>query len=272
MSKASHWLKSFFTSIYWLLYFKHWKISDVFDDLYAGQDRGQVLRGIFRDVFGDEFAEEVDPTGFLAMSELRTIAERLEVGEGKSLVDLACGLGGAGLWVARETGARLIGVDISPNAVEKARRRIDSFGLAGRAEFRVGDFAATELPGEAFDGAMSTDSLFLVPDRTGSIRETARLLRRGARFLCTTWELNAAGGIKDYRPLLKDAGFEVEAYDESPGWEARQRTVYERILAEQPRLIEDMGKATAMVWVRDAQAEMPRLPKMRRVLITARKV
>ncbi|NLE39190.1 MAG: methyltransferase domain-containing protein [Pirellulaceae bacterium] len=271
MPTLAHRIRSFLASFYWFLYQGRWRIKDVFDDLYEGQQRGETLRGIFRDVFGDEYADEADPTGFLTMTDLRNLAKHLSIAEGDSLVDLACGLGGAGLWVARQTSARLTGIDISSVAVEKASTRIADFGLTGRAEFRVGDFAATDLPEAAFAGAMSVDSLFLVPDKIGSVRETARILRPAARFVFTTWELDMVGGVRDYRPLLEQHGFEVEVYDTTPNWEAFQRAIYERILAEREVLIREMGKKTAMVWVRDAQAELPRLPRMRRVLIAARK-
>ncbi|MBN1587931.1 MAG: class I SAM-dependent methyltransferase [Pirellulales bacterium] len=272
MSKTSHWFKSLIASFYWLVYHGRWRVKDVFDDLYGGQQRSETFRRIFREVFGDEYAEEADPTGFLTMTDLRNIAERLRMGKDQALVDLACGLGGAGFWVARETGSRLTGIDISSTAIEKANQRIPDFGLEGRADFRVGDFAATGLPEASFDGAMSVDSLFLVPDKTGSVHETARVLRSGARFVVITWELEAAGAVKDYRPLLENAGFEIESYDETLGWESRQRAVYERILAEEAALINEMGETTARVWVRDARAEMPRLPHMRRVLVAARKI
>jgi len=271
MPTLAHRLKSFVASFYWFFYQGRWRVKDVFDDLYEGQQRGETLRGIFRDVFGDDYAEEADPTGFLTMTDLRNLAKHLSLAEGDSLVDLACGLGGAGFWVARQTSALLTGIDISSVAIEKARERIVDFGLTGRAEFHVGDFAATGLPQANFAGAMSVDSLFLVPDKIGSVREAARILKPAARFVFTTWELDMAGGVRDYRPVLEENGFEVEVCDTTPNWEAYQRAVYERILAEREVLIEEMGKKTAMVWVHDAQAELPRLPRMRRVLIAARK-
>jgi len=271
MSTVTHWLKSLTASLYWFVHQGRWGVKGVFDDVYEGQQSSPTFRGFFRDVFGDDYAEEVGHTGFLTKTDLRNLVTHLGLSKENSLVDLACGLGGPGLWVARETGTRLDGIDISSTAIEKARQRIAEFGLTGRAEFRVGDFAATGLPSDHFDGAMSVDSLYLVPDQTGAVHETARLLRRGARFVFTTWEVDLPSMIHDYRPLLEKAGFAVQHRDETPNWRERQRAVYERILAERDTLIKEMGEAGARFWIRGAQTELPRLPLMRRVFYSARK-
>ena len=271
MASITHSVKSFFASCYWLTTTGKWRIEDLFDDLYEGQTRSPTFRGIFSEIYGDDYAEEADPSGFVTMSDLRNIAEHFNVGGEQTFVDLACGRGGAGLWVARETGARLIGIDISKVAVEQAAGRIADFGLAGRARFQVGDFCATGLPEASFDGAISVDSLFLVPDKTASVHEAARILRPGARFVFTNWEVHLPLMVKDYHGLLENAGFEIEVYDEPPDWRRRQRAVYENILAKKEILIKEMGKASAKVWIQDAQTEMPRLEHMKRIFVVAKK-
>jgi ubiquinone/menaquinone biosynthesis C-methylase UbiE len=271
VSKIAHVFKSVMSRLYWFQAQGCWGIKDVFDHVYEGQERSETFRKIYRDVFGDDQPIEVDPCGFLTMTDLRNIAQQVAVGEGQTLADLACGRGGPGLWVARETGARLTGIEISPVAVEKARQRIAAFGLDGRATFRVGDFAATGCAAASFDAAMSVDAFHLVPDKTGSVQETARILKPGARFVFTTWEVNLPLMVKDYRPLLEQAGMAVERYEATPDWQRRQETVYQQIIAQQDALVREMGEASARFWIHGAQTELPRLPQMRRILAVARK-
>ncbi len=71
--------------------------------------------------------------------------------------------------------------------------------------------------------------------------------------------------------MLEDAGFQIEAYDVTPHWEQRQRSVHEQVLANQETLIKEMGAAAAGVWFQFAKVELPRLSHMRRVFIVARK-
>jgi ubiquinone/menaquinone biosynthesis C-methylase UbiE len=271
MISLAHWFKSIVASLFWYSVVGRWRLKDAFNDLYEGQIRSQTFHQIWRNAFGDQYAEEVDPCSFLTLNDLSSLVKYLQLRKDDRLVDLACGRGGTGLWIARETGARLVGVDLAEVAVEKARLRIPDFGLEGRAEFRVGDFADTGLPAASFDGALSIDSLFLVADKPASVRETARILKPGARFALTTWEMDVAGGIQDYRPMLAEAGFEIEAYEQTPQWEERQRSVHEQVLANQETLVREMGKAAANVWFNFAKIELPRLHHMRRVFIVARK-
>src|SRR3712207_6401443 len=83
---------------------------------YASQ-RGAYVdsptrRRIRREVYGDEYPDNVDPRSYVTWTELRRIAHELGVGPGARFIDLGCGPGGPGLWVARETGAAVVGIDL----------------------------------------------------------------------------------------------------------------------------------------------------------------
>jgi cyclopropane fatty-acyl-phospholipid synthase-like methyltransferase len=55
----------------------------------------------------------------------------LRLSPGGTLVDLACGRGGYGLEIALRTGARLVGVDFSAEAVRQARQQAPRPGVGG---------------------------------------------------------------------------------------------------------------------------------------------
>lgn len=271
MGRVAHWFKTLTASAYWFAKQGRWRIRDIFNDVYRGQTQSPTFTKILQDALGDEYPAEVEPCGFLSKTDLRSLAQWLNVGPGKTFVDMGCGRGGGGLWVARETGASLVGVDISKTAIEDAQQRVGAFGLEGRAQFRVGEFAGSGLPSASYDGVMSVDALYLVADKTGSIAEMARVLRPGARFVFTTWDVDAPLMVRDHRPLLASAGFTVEHYAATPDWERRQRAVHEQVLAHQDALIREMGEASAKFWIVGAQTELPRLAQMCRVLVVAQK-
>jgi SAM-dependent methyltransferase len=259
-------------------------MSDLFDGAYASSAQSPTMGRIFQEVYGDDMPPaEVAAFSFVSLSELQRLARELQLGPGQAFVDLACGGGGPGLWVTRETGADLVGIDISPAAVEQAAGRALQFGLNGRASFKVGDFAATGLPEAAFDGAISIDALWLAFDKLAALREAARILRPGARFLFTTWEMTIPipdfpPQVDDHRPLLHEAGFEVEDYGEAPDWERRQRGVYAGILASQAALIQERGEEAAGFMIQEAQQAtglldgVDYLAHARRVFIVARRI
>ncbi len=79
---------------------------DAYGAKWASHVESPTRQRIRREVYGDEYPAEVDPRSFLTWTELRRLARELRVGRGDTFVDLGCGHGGPGLWVASETGAR----------------------------------------------------------------------------------------------------------------------------------------------------------------------
>jgi ubiquinone/menaquinone biosynthesis C-methylase UbiE len=200
---------------------------------------GKTYHRIFSDAYGDDYPVEAEPHSFVTKTDLARIVQWLAIRPGSVLVDLGCGRGGPGLWLARATGADLIGVDYSANAIELANQRITEFGLMGRASFLRRDLRATGLPDQSCDGAVSLDVVMFVPDKSAVIREVARILRPGARFIFTAFE---GKDLEHYRLPLQENGFEIEVYEEKPDWQRRQLIFYQRAVDEQAALFEEMGE------------------------------
>jgi ubiquinone/menaquinone biosynthesis C-methylase UbiE len=193
---------------------------------------------------------EADPRSFVTLTELRAISRDLDIGPGRTIVDLGCGQGGPSLWVARETGGALVGVDLSSVGIKRAEERAVELGLGDRARFQVGDITATGLPDASFDGAMSVDVLWAVPDKLAALKEAARILKPGARFAFTNWDRDRTPPgylppLADHRPLLERAGFEIETYQVQPDAETKRRAVYEAIVAAEHDLAREMGGEAA---------------------------
>jgi SAM-dependent methyltransferase len=209
-----------------------------FDAIYKVRP-GETSARIWRDAYGDDYPEEVAPFSFVTKTDLLRIAGLLASGSGKVYVDLGCGRGGPGLWLARETDANLIGVDQSTNAIAQATQRIGEFGLAGRAHFVQADLCTTGLPDQSLDGAISIDVVMFIVDKAAVMREVARILRPGGRFIFTAFE-----GISTevYRAPLLENGFSIEVYEEKPDWRRRQLALYQGTLDQQDALITEMGE------------------------------
>ena len=100
---------------------------------------------------------------------------------GAAVVDLGCGEGTNTRALARTTGARLTGIDLSPAMIAAAREAEarEPLGLA----YHEASF--TNLDGFApasFDAAVSTMALMDSPDFMAAARETFRILRPGGTF------------------------------------------------------------------------------------------
>src|SRR5215213_6812284 len=120
---------------------------------WSSHDESPTRQRIRRDVYGDDYPVEADPRSFVTLTELRAMARDMRVGAGQTIIDLGCGQGGPRFWVARETGAALVGIDLSDVGVARASERAQELGLADRTPFQVADITSTGLPEASFDAA-----------------------------------------------------------------------------------------------------------------------
>jgi ubiquinone/menaquinone biosynthesis C-methylase UbiE len=232
-----------------------------YDTFYEAWGASPTLDAIWREhVTGADFPRDFDHISFLSLAELAKLTSGLRLSPGERLVDLACGAGGPGLWAAAQTGARLIGVDVSPVAVRQATARAAALG-ASTAEFRTGTFAETGLDSAGADAVMTVDALQYAPDKTEALAEVARILRPGGRFSFVTFELEAAhvegrgvweDAVGDFRPVLEATGFAVVAYEQVDGWRRAVTGAYAAIVDQQRKLASELGEAAAGAIVMEA--------------------
>jgi SAM-dependent methyltransferase len=252
-------------------------LADIFDSFHATRLKSSVLESVYRSAYGDEYPEEARANAFFSRTTLLQLLTALRVASGQTVVDLGCGHGGPGLWVAQQSGADLIGIDLSAVGVALAQERAVAAGLSQRARFHVGDIAATALPDASCDAAMSLDVLLFAPDKAAALREVARILPKDGSFAFTTWEQPGhserlgAAQLADYRPVLEGAGFEIEIYEEPLNWRGQQRPLLEGIIAVQAQLAEEIGAAGAAGWVAMARGGLADLSVRRYVFGVAGK-
>jgi ubiquinone/menaquinone biosynthesis C-methylase UbiE len=226
-----------------------------------------------------DFPEEFLHISFVTLEQLRRMARDLRLRPGDTLVDLACGMAGPALWAARETGSKLIGVDLSSVAVLLASERAAELGLADRASFKTGSFAATGLVDGSADAVMSEDALQYAPDKSAALREIARILRPGGRLVFTAFELEPArvsglpvlgdDPVTNFSPLLEAVGFSIDAYEEAPGWPEPMSSAYQALLDAKDALTDEMGPMAVTALFSELTLTLEREPYRRRILAIA---
>jgi ubiquinone/menaquinone biosynthesis C-methylase UbiE len=104
--------------------------------------------------------------------------------KGETVVDLGAGAGFDCFLAARRVGAkgRVIGVDMTPEMIEKARQNADKSKLRN-VEFRLGEIEHLPVADNTADVIISNCVINLVPDKHQAFKEAFRILKPGGRLI-----------------------------------------------------------------------------------------
>ena len=160
----------------------------------------------------------------------RRYAALLGAEAGRSVLELACGRGGFAEWLAANTGADVLGLDISRSQLRHAKRR-----KRANLSFVHHDIMRVDELGRAFDAVMFMDADCYLPDKRLAVERIAKVLRPGGRFVLVAWcKAEGLYGLQEelvLHPFMRYWG--VPSLETPPGYRAHFRRAGLRLIEEE---------------------------------------
>jgi SAM-dependent methyltransferase len=113
----------------------------------------------------------------ISESKLLQLGERLRLGTGSRVLDVASGRGGPALVLARAFDCAVEGIEIAPEFHAAAVERAASDGLESRVSFRLGDASREAFPPGQYDAALCLGASFVF----GGLADTVEALLPAVR-------------------------------------------------------------------------------------------
>ncbi len=150
----------------------------------------------------------------------------------ENILDIGSGIGGAARVIASQTGCHVSGIDLTPEYVSVAQCLTELTRLNDKVDFQTASALEMPFAAESFDAAVTIHVAMNIADRDGLYKETARVLKKGAK-LCI-YDVMKKGGEALEFPVpwassqvsshlrspqevvshLQNAGFEVDDIDD----------------------------------------------------------
>jgi len=133
---------------------------------------------------------------------------QVKPGPGHRVIDIGAGPGILTM-LAAPSGADVLGIDFSPNMVERLQRRLRDAGISN-ARAEVMDGQDLKLADGSFDIALSNFAVIFFPDIERGLAEMHRVLRPGGRIAVSAW--SAPDRVMFLRALLRAVKAAVPDY------------------------------------------------------------
>ncbi len=164
------------------------------------------------------------------INQYELLIKRGNINNNSKVLDAGCGVGGASLYIAKQTGAKVYGISIVDDQVAIANKHKLSRGV-DNAHFSNQDFTNTNFKTGYFDVVFGIESVCYAYPKHAFLKEACRILRPGGKLIiidgykkrkpnseleinidkdfCHGWKMREMIKIEDIQKEVKVVGFDI---------------------------------------------------------------
>jgi len=114
---------------------------------------------------------------------IRSLASTVSITAHDEVLDVGCGFGGSSIWLAKNIGCRVTGIDINPREIAFAKQQAQKDGIADRVRFIEMDYREMDrLDATAYSVVWQIETL-IYADRRKFAADVYRRLQPGGRIV-----------------------------------------------------------------------------------------
>lgn len=166
----------------------------------------------------------------------KELGKKIFIKKESKVLDLACGTGTTTIFLAKELGCNITGIDLGQKNIEIAKKNSENMGTKIRTDFQVGDAENLRFENDTFDQIICECAFCLFPNKKLASEEIFRVTKKGGmigisdiiiqgelptnlreslnQFIC----ILEAKNKQEYEQYLQSAGFSNIVFDDKKNY------------------------------------------------------
>ena len=116
-------------------------------------------------------------------NQYRLVIDAGKIRQSMRVLDIGCGVGDGACYIAKNTGAKIVGISIVPEQVKSGIKLSMLENLSNLVTFKVMNFQHTDFPPDYFDVVYGIESVSHSPDKHQLLKEMSRILKSGGKLI-----------------------------------------------------------------------------------------
>lgn len=167
------------------------------------------------------------------------VVRKTQIKKGMNVLDAGCGVGGGAIYIAKNTGACVVGISITPAQIAEAKLNARRYGVQKLVDFKLMDFSETNFSRNHFDVVFGIESVCHAYPKEKFLKEMYRVLKPGGLLylsdgyklrkandlveqriistLCRVWRLKELIHFSEMSSLIKKTGFRLVSAESKTG-------------------------------------------------------